>query len=77
MHIVTHDAKERIYFTHEELKKFLDLPTPKSPMGYRDHVLLNVMYLFAMRSKNQQFTSKHIFKLSEKVFKGNRRKDNG
>lgn len=44
------DAIERAYFTKEELKIFLDCPTPKSNMGMRDHVLLQYMYASGMRA---------------------------
>ena len=44
------DAKERAYFTQEEVKIFLDLPTPRTPLGYRDHVLLQFMYASGVRA---------------------------
>ena len=45
------DATVRAYFTREELKIFLDCPTPKSNMGNRDHVLLQFMYASGMRAE--------------------------
>ncbi len=47
----TDDATVRAYFTNEELKIFLDCPTPKSNMGNRDHVLLQIMYASGMRAE--------------------------
>ncbi len=46
----TSDATERAYFHKEELRIFLDAPTPKSNMGIRDHVLLVFMYATGMRA---------------------------
>lgn len=45
------DATERAYFTKEELRILLDLPTPKSNMGIRDHVLLQYMYATGARAE--------------------------
>lgn len=45
------DITERAYFEKEELRLFLDCPTPKSSMGIRDHVLLIFMYASGMRAK--------------------------
>lgn len=44
------DAKERAYFTQEEVAVLLALPEPKDKMGYRDHVLLSTMYASGMRA---------------------------
>ena len=45
------DSKERSYFTKEELKLFLELPTPKDNTGLRNHVLLSFMYASAARAE--------------------------
>lgn len=45
------DSKERSYFKEEELKLFLELPTPKDNTGLRDHVLLSFMYASAARAE--------------------------
>ena len=44
------DSEERSWFTEEELKIFLDLPTPKTRTGIRDHALLSFMYATAERA---------------------------
>lgn len=44
------DAKERSYFTQQELKIFLSLPGIKDKAGYRDQVLLSLLYASGMRS---------------------------
>lgn len=44
------DATERAYMSKEEAGILLNLPTMKSPMGYRDHVLLSFMYATGERA---------------------------
>ncbi len=44
------DAKERSYFTQEETQKILALPDVKDQTGYRDQVILSVMYASGMRA---------------------------
>lgn len=45
------DSDERAYFEQEEIKIFLDLPTPKNNMGIRDHTLLSFMYATGARAE--------------------------
>lgn len=44
------DSVERAFFTQEEVKILLDLPTPRSCMGARDHTLLQFMYASGERA---------------------------
>ena len=44
------DATERAYFTREEIKVFLNCPTPKDSTGIRDHALLQFMHATGMRA---------------------------
>ena len=45
------DAKERSYFTQVEIKIFLSLPNPKDKTGYRDQVVLSILYASGMRAE--------------------------
>ena len=45
------DSTDRTFFTKEEVRIFLDAPTPKSNMGIRDHVLLQFMYASGTRAE--------------------------
>lgn len=45
------DATERAYFSQDEVKILLDLPTPKDSMGIRDHTLLQFMYSAGTRAE--------------------------
>ena len=45
------DAKERSYFTQVEIKIFLALPNIKDKTGYRDQVVLCILYASGMRAE--------------------------
>ena len=45
------DAKERAYFTQAEIKIFLSLPDAKDKTGYRDQVILCILYASGMRAE--------------------------
>ena len=45
------DAKERSYFTQVEIKIFLSLPNAKDKTGYRDQVVLSILYASGMRAE--------------------------
>lgn len=45
------DAKERAYFTQAEIKIFLSLPDANDKTGYRDQVILCVLYASGMRAE--------------------------
>lgn len=45
------DSIERAYFSRDETKLLLDLPTPRNTMGLRDHVLLQFMYASGARAE--------------------------
>ena len=45
------DAKERSYFTQAEIKIFLSLPDAKDKTGYRDQVILCILYASGMRAE--------------------------
>lgn len=45
------DAKERPYFTQAEIKIFLSLPSAKDKTGYRDQVVLSILYASGMRAE--------------------------
>lgn len=45
------DAKERSYFTQVEIKIFLSLPNAKDKTGYRDQVVLCILYASGMRAE--------------------------
>lgn len=49
--VAPEDRAEWTYFTHEELKVFLNQPTPKSSTGIRDHALLQFMYATGERAE--------------------------